>query len=41
MERVQIKGKRGIWKIDMYGKAWLLDDGLALDRLVKHSTEWA
>ena len=33
--RVQIKGRNGTWKLDKEA-AWLLDDGRALDRLVKH-----
>ena len=32
---VQIKGRNGIWKLDQ-NAAWMLDDGRALDRLVKH-----
>ena len=32
---VQIKGRNGTWKLDQ-DAAWILDDGRALDRLVKH-----
>ena len=32
---LRIKGKNGSWKIDR-NAAWALDDGRALDKLVKH-----
>lgn len=32
---MRIKGKNGVWKIDR-NAAWSLDNGKALDRLIKH-----
>ena len=33
---LKIKGKNGVWKLDR-NAAWLLEDGTAIDRLVKYA----
>ena len=32
---IQVKGRNGSWKLDKRA-AWALDEGRAVDRLVKH-----